>query len=364
MLSPLAPSLVLGLLALPVLQAASADESGTAAASDLARLSAQGWRPIDAVAVQAGDRIVTQREVMEALKAREAEATSQSELEKLLSESLETTVLDRLESQAGEDLQELSPDQLGRVIQSNLEDKRRELGTAGFAASLGESGWEGAVVDQTDGFYRYFWRQAVTGSEGFAGRRSTRDPFIRPGVLLNLYEDQKQELAAPTIVRLQVIDLLPAAAGGAEAARELANELAERARGGEDFGALVLEFAANPGNELGVTEPLALRDIGEETVKRFAESQDVDAVSSPIEMRRPDGTLQAILVMKLLARQAGDPAPPFEEPEVQRRLRLGFRSYRERYRLERARTELRRDAYLWFNPEFLPAPLSQAPPTR
>jgi len=313
-----------------------------------------GWTLVDGIAFQAGDSIVTIRQLNRHLEEelKDVEISTAEEYEAQLRRVLRERIAQELETQAGEDLEEIDPARVHQAVLTEAVDKQRELGVAAWAESVvADRGSTWSELDaQAEELYQTSWRLRVTGARSISGLRPTTDHYVRPGELRAIYDARREELADPTLVRLQICDLIPAAFGGSAAARDTALDVVERSRDGEPFEGFVREFGAGVDDDLGVTPDLALQQLQHPAMRRFAESAALDEISDPIEVLGPDGELLHVLVAKLLARREGGPPPEFSSPLVQRFLRREFLRGLEDERLEEARRDLEMGAFLWFAP--------------
>jgi len=158
------------------------------------------------------------------------------------------------------------------------------------------------------------------------------------------YEARKGEFTKPATVRLQEI-LVTGSSGGLE----LGRELAQRARGGEDFGELARTYSTastrSSGGELG---ELAQGDLNPE-IEKVAFALPVGAVSDPV----PIGDSWRII--KVVAKTSGS-VVPFETAQSTIRERLMMARYEKEY--EVYMQELRKSANVELRVREVPLQLS------
>jgi hypothetical protein len=346
------------LLALAPLLTATADGSDrdTAGPTDAA-----GWELVDGVVAQVGDGIVTLSELSQridaAIQANRATITTSAEYERAVREALEISVVEELEIQGGSDMN-LEPEQVERVIQTMLARRRDEEGAVGLADLLANRDIDARSlpIQQRKGFYQRIWTDAKTGRESLTGERPSLDSYIRPGELFALYEANKANLGEPARYQFQDLVVPVAAVGAPELAQRLIRELRDRALAGEDFGALVNEYGAVNRDTAGVTRWFAAEELAEESLREFAERGSIGAISEPMPVApnpRAPSEIAGYRILRLHAVRPAVPAPPFDDPEVQRILRRLYTQKRDAARLERARAEERRKSFVWVHPEYV-----------
>ncbi len=159
------------------------------------------------------------------------------------------------------------------------------------------------------------------------------------------YTNFVKELAqqSPVELRILVLSIPPGTNEQTAAARvTLAEELSRRARSGEDFCHLVLEYSDDPStkNTCGSRGPVPLQALFPE-LQEVARTQKPGETSAPIVFRDPTGQ-QAVLVVQTIASQGK--APPFEQVRDQ----MMERAYVEATERQRKQwlQELRRGVYI------------------
>ncbi len=320
------------------------------------------WIPVDGVAAQAGDRIVTMSNLTTFLQTKigERSISTQEELDQEFANALEARVTMMLESQAGLNLG-FDKDQLKRILLLEEKEKRQNLGAVGFADYLEGRGLDGLSANeaQTDEFSVYFWRTKVSGSQGLFGSRPVRDNYVRPGELKSLYRKNERDLGIPTQVRFQVFEMPSAAAGGPEAAKEICESVRQRVLDGEEFEDLMVEYGVFPRESRGITPALVLHELPDEELRAFGAKAEIGDLSEALPFQNPNG-VEGFVVAKLEARREGSPPPPFSDRRVQDFLRFEYLKKQRDALLDQARGKLRRDSFLWVHPRFGPQEVPKA----
>lgn len=148
---------------------------------------------------------------------------------------------------------------------------------------------------------------------------------------------------APVELRILVLSVPPGTSQQTAAARvALAEELSRRARSGEDFCQLVLEYSDDPStkNTCGSRGPVALQALFPE-LQEVARTQAPGETSAPIVFKDPTGQ-QAVLVVQTVSSQGK--APAFEQVRDQM-MERAFVEATERQRRQWLQ-ELRRGVYI------------------
>ncbi len=159
------------------------------------------------------------------------------------------------------------------------------------------------------------------------------------------YNTYVKDLAqqSPVELRILVLSIPPGTSQQTAAARvTLAEELSRRARSGEDFCELVLQYSDDPStkNTCGSRGPVPLQALFPE-LQDVARTQKPGETSAPIVFKDPTGQ-QAVLVVQSIASQGK--APPFDEVKEQ----MMERAYIEATERQRKQwlQELRRGVYI------------------
>lgn len=161
----------------------------------------------------------------------------------------------------------------------------------------------------------------------------------------NAYNNYVRDLAqqSPVDLRILVLSIPPGTSQQTAAARvTLAEELSRRAKAGEDFCQLVLEYSDDPStkNTCGSRGPVPLQALFPE-LQEVARTQKPGETSAPIVFKDPTGQ-QAVLVVQTVATQGK--APPFEQVQEQM-MERAFVEATERQRKQWLQ-ELRRGVYI------------------
>jgi hypothetical protein len=314
---------------------------------------AERWELVDAVAFQAGDEVMTMVAFYEYFEKRRTsdDVASEEALQQAFKKAFLGAQILLLEIQAGKDLG-LNAEEVDSFSRRALEDERREKGAQALAEELRAEGLDALTraATQTDEIYEIFWRYKITGQGRAGSERPIRDRFARPSQLRAYYAVNKERLAEPPLVTFQTLAVSAANAGGSDEARALLEEVRDRALQGEDFAELVEEYgeAANA----GIQEPVLLSSIADAELRDFAGTAapgDFAAIQPTAELG-PDGQPLGFRLVRLVASQAGLPAPEFDAPRVQSWLSLRYLRSQDEVRLTAARQRISRDANLWINP--------------
>lgn len=307
------------------------------------------WRPIDGVAFQVGDEIITLSEFEATVRGRESEVGSEAELRQLLNKLVAEQIARRLEIQEGEDMG-LDARQIDKLVRDQELEARRDQGVNLYADTAEREGLKPLerVEGRTQALYRDFWRRKHVGLP-LGGERPVKDRYLRPGILRASYQLQKDALAQPTLVRLQILEIQVAAIGSAEGAEIFIEDLRNQILDGEDFGSLVLQYGSALKETEGETDLIDVARITLPVLKSFAEDGKVDDLSEPLPIEG-DGRIGSYMLAKILEKEDGGPVPAFGGPETQSRLRRALLGQWEEDMLGRARSGLSRRAYVWQNP--------------
>jgi len=325
-----------------------------ASASSSQTVKAKVWIPLDGVAAQVGDRIITFGELRRITFAGQPDISTADELRAAMSRDLERAVQLRMQAQAGEDLG-VDPTRVDLIVSRLQEQRLRQEGAAALAARFEIEGLDpmDAAADTRRQIYAQHWRLSARGLESLAVRES-RERFVRPGLLSELYRTNRGLLARPPEVQFQILDLNVAAVGGAEAASTLADALMGRARAGEDFGLLVEEFGSTMRDTFGVTERYPITLLKDARLARFASSAAVGEFTGPLAIPE-QGPPAAFRLAKLLVLEPGAPAPPFVRRDVQKVLSSRFQAEQDERMIRRAVDKLEASTFVWRHPRIAPA---------
>jgi hypothetical protein len=308
---------------------------------------------LDCVAAQAGDATITLSELNRAndrlLKSQPV--STQEEAQRLAVQGMLELLTARLEAQAGEDMG-LDAAQISQQIRLTLEEERERVGLAKYTEQLSGEGRDAlrAEQDRAEELYRLLWRREKLGYS-VAGRRPSVDSYIRPGELRTLFAESRAALSSIR-VRLQWLIVTSAAAGSEEEAQLLCEELRSRVLAGEDLGDLIEEHGVEFRETRGLTPWVRALGIPDQALRAFAESAELDELSEVMPLVDQNGVPDPSLgfqLARLHDREAGEEVR-FEDPELQRRLRVLFSNERTKRVLDRERARLRGTAYSWVHP--------------
>ncbi len=320
---------------------------------------------VDCVAAQAGDDAITYSELSRANERlfKSRPVSTPEEAQKLWLLGLRDLLTERLEAQAGADMG-LDPAQIDQQIHLILEQEREKVGLASYTEKLLAEGLDAlsAEGERARQLYGILWRRSKLGFS-VAGRRPAFDSFVRPGELRNFFEENRSALS-PKRVRLRVLTVSSAAAGGPEQARATCEEARARVLAGEELGALVAEFGAEFRDTRGLTPYLLVAALPE-ALRSFAENSPVGELSPVLPVVKPSAGTEplAYQVVEMAEREDGE-EPDFEQPEFQRQLREFYTRERSNRALERERALLRSRAYSWVHPRLRGSPPPGAPAPR
>ena len=349
------------LVALLLCAPAAAQESAPAPES-----GAQ-WKKYDWVEVQAGDDVITYSDVIRntrlAVERHMVSVTTRADMERLMGKTLEDLVLMALEAQAGED-RELSPVDIEDRIDRFLSERRRDTGVVDYVEQLEASGVSPMRERelQKSGYYTSSFR-----NQGLHGPRPTRDAYLRPGELRELYRTEGASLGGKPSYRFQDLVVTAAQVGGVDEARALAERLRQELVDGADFATLHEEYGTTEMATGGVTKLYGAENpMPDPNVRRFGEEGQVGAISPVLAIhdpRTPD-EIVAFRVLRIYERTPGAPPPAF--PDAQAEIRKLESDSRSDVWLWAARSRLNKSSYLWSpdRPEPASAPTSAPEPAK
>lgn len=316
---------------------------------------AERWVPIDAVAFQAGDEVMTMTSFYEYFESRRSseDAASEAALQQAFGKAFLGAQILLLEIQAGKDLG-LDAAEVDAFSHRALLEERREKGAQALAEEFRSEGLDALTRadDQTDEIYQIWWRNKITGRGPVGSERPIRDHFMRPSQLRATYSVNREQLAEPPLVTFQTLAIAAANAGGPQETLALLEEVRDRALQGEDFALLVEEYGAAA--NAGLQEPVLLTAIADAELAAFAGAARVGdfAAIQPSTEHGQDGQPLGFRLVRLVAKTEGLPAPEFDAPRVQAWLGDRYLKSQDDARLAAARQRISRDANLWINPAF------------
>ena len=202
--------------------------------------------------------------------------------------------------------------------------------------------------------YRDLWMRTIDGRDASVSGRTAVDRYVRPGRLLFESERASRDELAPLSFDFQSVLIGVEPAGGAAAAKAMADEIVALARGGADFTTLVRERShsttrSSDGWELDV--PIAAVESRTPELAEFLRGAAPGAVSDPIPMRL-DGELIAFRVTSGVVRH--EETFDFATAATQDALRTRIQEGMARYRRDRAVATLLDAAYVWPQELFRP----------
>lgn len=213
--------------------------------------------------------------------------------------------------------------------------------------------------------YTILWRRSVSGLYIGPGGRQYVDRYIRPGQLELEFKRLGKSLDLPRKVRLQEIIIASQVGEELSGARQRAMLVRSRARRGEDFEALNVEFGVPTREVDGVpTYGVDLDPIEEaklparSDIFAFVQSAQPGDVSEPLPAANASGVIGGFRLLRLVERIEGA-AKSFQEREFQGQLRDAQVERRENFLVERGLARLMSAAYIW-PPEV--SPRSELPP--
>jgi len=342
MIRRLRPLLALGLLAAP---------AAAQRIADLPRPQPAAPSPADGVALQAGDAIVTLFELNRFLaeQLRTQPNTTRAQDRELLNRAVHEVAVQELEVQAGEELK-LDPRQVDLIVESQFQDQLREDGTSAFVDRLREAELDAFAKKDADReeLMSVLYRRKVLGLP-VADQRPTVDRYVRPGQLRATYLAKRHELA-PTRVRYEVLLVSARAVGGPEQALAFCEEARERIEAGQPFAELVEEYGADLRDTGGVTPWLPLQGLPDQRLAALGEGP-LGVLSSPMPIFGESGPDPGVgyQIARLLERDEPEP-PGFDDPQVQRQLRVFVTNIQDQRRLTLAQEGLASSSYVWVNP--------------
>lgn len=318
-------------------------------------LEQDGWILLDGVIAQAGDEVVTLGGLERFLVERMGPDTDQEQARAAAPRALQTLETILLETQAGEDLG-IPRAEIERIIQSNLDARRRNSGVRGYLDYLEEEGLDprAAIASQSRELYRILWTRERLGIQAAGGRRIQRDAFLRPGTLRAFFEENQDALGEPPRVRFQRIAIGAQPPGDVESARQEALEVIQRLGEGESFQDLLIELGdEDPVYSLENWQAVPeLAQVNPDLAVFSTDAPEGSIFPEPLPafpIGEPGGAQPQQLgwfIYRLNDRVSGSP-PPFESRETQTRLR---RLLEDRWRgsvLARERERLQAASYRW-----------------
>lgn len=274
------------------------------------------------------------------------------ELQQLQEFALINAALERLRTQAGEDMG-LSREEVERRTNLIMQREREGVGLVQHAQNLREAGLDsaGARENSQDFLYRVSWYYAQTG-QGIGMRgRIFRDRYVRPGELRAHYDQNQDRLRGSAEVVLQVLEIHARAAGGLDGALAEIRSCRERYASGEaSFEQLIEEVASVRRAERGRLPPMPEAQLADPQVAAFvrgARPGDWPRDCSEPLSNGQSGGLEGYMLVRLLERKEGAPAPDFALLDTQSKLRRELQQLRERRAIGALEEQLVGRAHFW-----------------
>jgi len=308
---------------------------------------------IEGVAATVNDDALTSSEIARhARDLRERRGnrpiSTPDELRQLQEFALINAALERLRTQAGEDMG-LSREEVERRTNYIMQREREGVGLVQHAQNLRDAGLDsaGARENSQDFLYRVSWYYAHTG-QGIGMRgRIFRDRYVRPGELRAHYEQNLDRLRGSNEVVLQVLEVHARAAGGLDGALAEVRACRERYASGEaSFEQLIEESASVRRAERGRLPPMPEAQLADPQVAAFVRAAKPGDCSEPLPNGQSGG-LEGYMLVRLIERKAGAPAPDFALLDTQSKLRRELQQLRERRTIGALEEQLVGRAQFW-----------------
>lgn len=314
------------------------------------------WQPLEWVQLIVNDRPILRGEIeIEMLRRSQRQPVTTDEDSAALAEAVQIEFIRRiLDVQSGQDMG-FDKRIINREVDVFLGRRSDELGLLAEAQLFADSGVDrnSARNEVADSYYRLHHLRATTGEDVGAGGRPTQDRFVRPGSLYGAYLINRDQLGEPARVTLQELAIGKDIVGGRpEDALEFCQQCLEDILSGK---AELGELAANYGpsaasrERKGMTEPIPVFGRGDEpAILQWARTAEIGSYSpiTPILRKDGSGEILGYEIVKLVAREEGAPAPPFEDETVQETLEEGLLEYFDAERLDRSFREQERASFL------------------
>ena len=314
---------------------------------------------LDSTVAIAGDEVVLQRDLTLVLYSStfrerfERSKTDPAAYNKLVEEALQLRLQDLITVQAGRTLgfdPELVEDMTDRTFQDDVEANG---GPKTFSDRLRRSyltpqDYRSQIRDSLLG---NAWRRSISGHVAGPTGRTAVDRYVSPGWLFAAYEDLKRspsarerELVGIQMERLVLRRLMIAEAEYPDA-QSLARVIREQVEAGADMGELVQQYEAEApsrGRQGLMLQPLPLDFLREVSQTVHGGSELYEALRSaeagtcagpfPVSAEGRAGWC----IYRLEERLPATEALPFDDPGMQRRLRIQLQRQLDDLRVERA----------------------------
>ncbi len=283
-------------------------------------LAQEGWVPLDSVVQIINDEVITAselaRESTDLRTTQNITISTLEELRKFESEVRTRVVIRRLQSQAGRFLG-LPEEQVDSLVENHVSSLRRRTGLQSYLDTLDQRGMaeNEFQLDTKRQFYGQTWMDDIVG-DNKAGKRPYRDRFVRPGEMLQIYTDVREQFGAPEQVELEQFICAPAPDSDPISAMAEANSLRQQAEDGADFADLVREVGPERSVTTSFTVPI--RNLSPAPhLQAFAETAELGQFSE-VQIDRDEQTDEPrYSFFRLMSRVAPVAPRPFLDGQVQ-----------------------------------------------
>jgi hypothetical protein len=343
---------------LPLLLATPLQDASVRAAD--ARADPVGsWQPLNGVEAVINEEIITMSALGSKLRWQMATGniTTQDEYKRALQQIRDEEIIAHLKVQAGQDMG-FAPEEVARLVAERRKRIKEGLGgTVNMREWLHKEGLDSITLTEvlSTSLIGGVWEDATTGKgAGVRGRLQT-DRYIRPGQVYASYLECCADESLWHLVGgraasyvLQTLDLPLDEVGGLTATMDMAGSLLDRARAGEDFGALADSYGqtSSPGGYQSARTAEELeRSLGE-TVREFLIEGSVGDLSEILPVLRNDSVV-GVRILRLAGILPSDPPKEFREPGVQRKLERLLQEGLDARHIVDELQMLARAAYVW-----------------
>jgi len=309
----------------------------------------EGWQKLDEVVQIINDEIITaselSREANELRTAQNITISTMEELRKFESEVRTRVVIRRLQAQAGKQLG-LPEEQVDSLVDNHISGIRRRSGLQSYLQNLDQRGMaaEEFQLDTKRQFYGQTWMDDVVG-ESKSGQRPHRDRFVRPGEMLQIYTDVREQFGAPEQVELEQFTTAPEQDADPVTALAEANELRQRAIDGADLSSLVSEVGPQRSLTTSFTVPVPTLAPAPE-LQAFAASAEIGEFS-PVQSDLDKQANELRYSFFRLVRRIAPTAPrPFLDGQVQAVLTSRALAQRDEWYLALGHQELVQGSFI------------------
>jgi hypothetical protein len=319
------------------------------------------WRRLNGIYLIVNEEVVTRAQFYRSVRRNLTEATTEQDLQDLERREQVGFVRNGLMTQAGRDLG-FDPERVRKLVE---DDRKEMIERAGSVTAFSQQLAAGRATPEEfrefreDFYYGLLWRAAVSGESQGAGGRPYVDRFVRPGRLLYEYRLLPPDRILPDTVRIQEIVVGIGPKRGSQEAKDLAEEIRNRALAGEDFGKLAQSYSDSNSRIQGgrVSEnPIRVEDASRivPNLAEFFENGRAGDISEVQPMRNEaTGELESFQILRL--EDVDRPGEvPLADVRVQEALRRRRTESLSALRINRALKDLFEGAYVWPAPETSP----------